>query len=158
MTYWLAWEEPRAVGDLVHVEKFFARNLGGLIHARTRVPGRLGKATSRTSSMYVDEKSDEHDKPAVITEPYEKAFTAANVKKEQDFHESDLTFSVRAQVKGKETIIEFTLKPNDNASKILKEALADADHTLSVDWTHRHYVQDDEYIPHGEDIEAFLNR
>ena len=29
-----------------------------LIHARTRVPGRLGKATSRTPSMYVDEKSD----------------------------------------------------------------------------------------------------
>jgi type I restriction enzyme M protein len=103
-------------------------------------------------------QTDEHDKPAVITEPYEKAFTAANVKKEQDFHESDLTFSVRAQVKGKETIIEFTIKPNDNASKILKEALADADHTLSVDWTHRHYVQDDEYIPHGEDIEAFLKR
>jgi hypothetical protein len=25
MTYWLAWDEPRAVGDLVHVEKFFAR-------------------------------------------------------------------------------------------------------------------------------------
>jgi sirohydrochlorin ferrochelatase len=47
--------EPRAVGDLVHVEKFFARNL----HTRTRVPGRLGKATSRTPSMYVDEKSDE---------------------------------------------------------------------------------------------------
>ena len=59
MTYWLAWEEPRAVGDLVHVEKFFARNLGGLIHTRTRVPGRLGKATSRTPSTYVDEKSDE---------------------------------------------------------------------------------------------------
>jgi hypothetical protein len=56
---WLAWEEPRAVGDLVHVETFFVRNLGGLIHARTRVPGRLGKATSRTPSMYVDEKSDE---------------------------------------------------------------------------------------------------
>jgi hypothetical protein len=32
----------------VQVEKFFARNLGGLIHTRTRVPGRLGKATSRT--------------------------------------------------------------------------------------------------------------
>ena len=56
---WLAWEEPRAVGDLGHVEKFFARNLGGLIHARTRVPGRLGRATSCTPSMYVDEKSDE---------------------------------------------------------------------------------------------------
>src|ERR1700739_1658169 len=59
MTYWLALEETRAVGDLVHSEKFFARNLGGLIHARTRVPGGLGKATSRTPSMYVDEKSDE---------------------------------------------------------------------------------------------------
>ena len=32
MAYWLAWEEPCAVGDLVHVETFFARNLGGLIH------------------------------------------------------------------------------------------------------------------------------
>jgi hypothetical protein len=32
---------------------------GGLIHARTRVPGRLGRATSRTPSMYVDEKSVE---------------------------------------------------------------------------------------------------
>ena len=30
--------------------------------------------------------------------------------------------------------------------------------TISVQWTHRHYVQDDEYIPHGEDIEAFLKR
>src|SRR5712671_2743393 len=56
---WLAWEEPRAVGDLVHVEKFFARNLGGLIHARSCVPGRLGKAISRAPSMHVDEKSDE---------------------------------------------------------------------------------------------------
>jgi hypothetical protein len=43
----------------VQVEKFFARNLVGLIHARTRVPARLGKATSRTPSTYVDEKSDE---------------------------------------------------------------------------------------------------
>ena len=52
MTYWLAWEGPRAVGDLVHVETFFARNLGDLIHAR------LVKAISRTPGMYVDEKSD----------------------------------------------------------------------------------------------------
>jgi hypothetical protein len=59
MAYWLAWEEPRAVGDLAHVEKLFARNLGGLIHARSSVPGRLGKAISRTPSMHVDEKSDE---------------------------------------------------------------------------------------------------
>ncbi len=43
---WLAWEEPRAVGDLVHVEKFFARNLGSLIRVRTGKPGRFKKATA----------------------------------------------------------------------------------------------------------------
>jgi len=36
--------------------------------------------------------------------------------------------------------------------------MAEVEETLSVEWTHRHYVQDDEYIPHGEDIEAFLRR
>jgi hypothetical protein len=60
MAKWLAWEEPRAVGDLVHVEKFFARNLDP---CPDRQAGRL-KATSRTPSMYVDEKSDEAIVPA----------------------------------------------------------------------------------------------
>jgi hypothetical protein len=42
----------------VHVGKFFARNLGGLIRARTCAgPAREGK--SRTPSMYAGEKSDE---------------------------------------------------------------------------------------------------
>jgi hypothetical protein len=36
--------EPRAVVDLVHVEKFFARNLGGLIRDRRSIPVRLMKA------------------------------------------------------------------------------------------------------------------
>src|ERR1700720_3710987 len=58
MAYWLAWEEPRAVGDLVHVGKFFARNLGGLIRART-CAGPAREGNSRTPSMYADEKSDE---------------------------------------------------------------------------------------------------
>jgi type I restriction enzyme M protein len=42
--------------------------------------------------------------------------------------------------------------------QVFKEAWPNADETLAVEWTHRHYVQDDEYIPHGEDIEAFLKR
>ncbi len=46
MAKWLAWEEPRAVGDLVHVEMFFARNLGSLICARRGKPGRFLKATA----------------------------------------------------------------------------------------------------------------
>jgi type I restriction enzyme M protein len=29
---------------------------------------------------------------------------------------------------------------------------------VSVEWTHRDYVKDDEYVPYGEDIEAFLKR
>ena len=42
----------------MHVGKFFARNLGGLIRARTCAgPAREGK--SRTPSMYAGEKSDE---------------------------------------------------------------------------------------------------
>jgi type I restriction enzyme M protein len=103
-------------------------------------------------------QTDEKDQPANITEPYKNAWTAANVKKEQDFYESDLTFRVRMTVKGKEKTVEFTVKAKDNASKKFKESLHDADETLAVEWTHRHYVEDNEYIPHGEDIPAFLKR
>jgi type I restriction enzyme M protein len=103
-------------------------------------------------------QTDEHDQPATITEPYEKAFTAANLAKEQAFHESDLTFRVRMKADEKEKTVEFTLKPADSAAKSLKAALGDQSEILGVEWTHRHYVQDDEYIPHGEDIAAFLKR
>src|SRR3977135_4543519 len=58
MAYWLAWEEPRAVGDLVHVEKFFARNLGGLTRARP-CAGPPREGDSRTRGMYADKKSEE---------------------------------------------------------------------------------------------------
>ena len=44
MAYWLAWDEPRAVADLAHVEKFFVRNLGDLIRVRQGMPDRLMKA------------------------------------------------------------------------------------------------------------------
>jgi hypothetical protein len=51
-----------AVGDFVHVEKFFVRNLGGLIHARTRVPGRLGNPTG-----HIVTKADCHCRASVIS-------------------------------------------------------------------------------------------
>ena len=103
-------------------------------------------------------QTDEHDKPAIVTEPYEKTFTAANLSKEQEFHDSDLTFRVRAKVEKKEKTVEFVLKPADRAAKKFKAALGERPEILSVEWTHRHYVQDEEYIPHGEDIAAFLKR
>ena len=103
-------------------------------------------------------QTDEHDQPTIITEPYEKTFTAANIAKEQTFHDSDLTFRVRMKADGGEKTVEFALKPPDSAPKKLKAALGDRPEILSVEWTRRHYVQDDEYIPHGEDIAAFLQR
>ena len=42
----------------MHVEKFFARNLGGLTRART-CAGPAREGNSRTPSMDADEKSDE---------------------------------------------------------------------------------------------------
>lgn len=101
---------------------------------------------------------DAHDNPAVITEPYEKAFTPANVKKEQAFYASDLTFRARVKRGDAEKTTELTLTPKDNAAKKFKDAFGDRPEILSVEWTHRHYVEDDEYIPHGDDIEAFLER
>ena len=107
-------------------------------------------------------QTDANDQPATLTEPYEKAFTAANLKKEQEFHDSDLTFRVRVKADDQEKTITIALKPADSAAKKLKAALGDSTalwpEILSVEWTHRHYVADDEYIPHGEDIAAFLQR
>jgi len=103
-------------------------------------------------------QTDEHDQPAMITEPYEKAFTAANLKKEQAFYSSDLAFRVRVKTDDKEKTVEFVLKPADNAARKLNATLGDRLEAASVEWTHRHYVQDYEYIPHGEDIDAFLKR
>ncbi len=101
---------------------------------------------------------DEHDQPAIVTEPYEKTFTAGNVKREQEFYASDLTFRARVHADGAEKTVELALKPKDNAVKKFKAAFGNGAEILSVEWTHRHYVQNDEYIPHGEDIAAFLKR
>ena len=112
---------------------------------------------------------------AIVTEPYEKSFTAVTVTKEQAFYcceptslapsggdgrgeGATITFRARVKKRGKESTVQLTLTAKDNASKKFKAAFGDADEILSVEWTHRHYVSDDEYIPHGEDIEAFLKR
>jgi len=103
-------------------------------------------------------QTDESDKPGMITEPYTKAFTPANIAKEQAFYESDLTFGVRVKSGNGEKVIELVLKPKDKVPKTLKDALGDEPDVLSVEWTHRHYVEDDEHIPYGENIAAFLER
>ena len=132
-------------------------------------------------------QTDENDQPAVITETYEKTFTAQNIKKEQEFYASELKFDVRLTdpATDRKDVVNFTLKPEDSFPKIFEQKVRAAfkqeldviekDITeaaekrkavkkfldglsTEVEWTHRHYVKDDEYIPYGEDIETFLNR
>ncbi len=101
---------------------------------------------------------DENDQPAIVTEPYEKTFTAATLKKEQEFYDSDLTFSVRLINEGIEKIEILKITAKDDATKKFKALMEGRPEVVSVTWTHRHYVKDDEYIPHGENIEEFLKR
>ena len=130
-------------------------------------------------------QTDENDQPAYLTEPYAKAFTPANIKKEQQFYESDLDFNIRLKLNTVERKISFTLGPKDSFVKIfekevrkafaeeiakLTENLATAKEKnntinafikgleVAAEFTHRHYVSDNEYIQYGEDIEEFLKR
>lgn len=130
-------------------------------------------------------QTDEKDKPAYVTEPYTKAFTSANIKKEQEFYESDMEFRIKLKSDSSEKEITFILSPKDDFAKLyekkVKEAFADEIKALTKDikdtsdknkaikslinslelnaeYTHRHYISDNEYIQHGEDIEEFLKR
>ncbi|MFC1788979.1 N-6 DNA methylase [Thermodesulfobacteriota bacterium] len=130
-------------------------------------------------------QTDENDEPAWLTEPYTKAFTPANIKKEQQFYESDLDFRIRLKLETVDREISFTLAPEDSFVKIfekeVKEAFAGEIAKLTenldaateknraikafikrlevaAEFTHRHYVSDNEYIQYGEDIEEFLKR
>jgi len=133
-------------------------------------------------------QTDEQDLPAIVTEPYEKAFTAANIAKEQAFYASELKFNIHLtdSHSGSTNTVAFTLEAEDSYAEKLAKALCEAyptepiaaqikattnasnsrkavqsfldSHAVKIEWTHRHYIQDDEYIPHGEDIEAFLKR
>ena len=132
-------------------------------------------------------QTDEDDKPAIVKERYEKAFTAQNIKKEQEFYDSELKFNVNLTnpTTGSTARVDFVLKPADSFPRIYEQRVKAAfkaeldviekeitDNTekkkavrkfldelsADVEWTHRHYVKDDEYIAYGEDIETFLSR
>ena len=129
-------------------------------------------------------QTDENDQPAFITEPYEKTLTPANIKKEQTFYDSELVFNLTVSDGKQQKPLTLTLQAKDIFDTVcrkalktlfkveLKQALAGLNSkgqaaaekaffnglTLSdVEYRHRHYVQDNEYIPHGEDIQAFLD-
>lgn len=58
-------------------------------------------------------QTDENDQPAVVTEPYTKAFTAANMKRELDFHASEITFRATIKTGRQERPVELVLCPGD---------------------------------------------
>lgn len=132
-------------------------------------------------------QTDENDQPAIITEKYEKSFTAVNIAREQAFYNSKLEFNLGLTSKesGCYAIVAFTLQPEDSFSKTYERIVCQAFPSeiekitrafpeatakkkavkrfiealeVHAHWTHRHYVKDEEYIPYGEDIEAFLKR
>jgi len=130
-------------------------------------------------------QTDEYDKPMIITEPFTMTLTQANVKKAQEFFASDITFSLNITADGTTKRVDLSLTPQDSFSKkfeamimssfkeeiaalFTKDASAKEEHkaikkfiqgvTIEATYTHRHYVEDTEYIPFGEDPEAFLKR
>jgi type I restriction enzyme M protein len=113
-------------------------------------------------------QTDENDQPAVVTEPYEKSFTAANIAREQAFYDSELEFKLGLtdEESGCFAIVAFTLAADDSFSKVYENVVREAfsseieaqtkkiaDATAKkkavkrfidslqteVEWTHRHY-------------------
>ena len=75
-----------------------------------------------------------------------------------EFYDSELTFRIRIQSEDAEKVETLVLNPTDNVTKKFKYFMNDRPEIIAIEWTHRHYVKDDEYIPYGEDIETFLQR
>lgn len=130
-------------------------------------------------------QTDENDQPAFIREPYEKALTPATIKKEQSFYDSELVFYLAVSDGKQQKPLTFTLQAKDVFDTVYRKAVktlfktelelalaelnvkdqAAAEKSFinglilsDVEYRHRHYVQDNEYIPHGEDIQSFLER
>lgn len=103
-------------------------------------------------------QTDENGKPEVINERYDKDFSVINIKKEQAFYNCDLIFHVCLQTLSGEETIQFSISSKEDIVNKFKKMFGSKPEILSVSWTHPHYVDDDEYIPFGVDINAFLKR
>lgn len=113
-------------------------------------------AYQKVSVVYWEHGDD--GEPGSVTERYTKTFSAQNLRKEQLFYDSLLRFRVTGSTRtGTETIV-LDVTPGDSAAKKHKELTKHFEEILEIEYTHRNYVKDDEYIPAGEDIEPWLNR
>jgi len=118
-------------------------------------------------------QTDENEEPAFITEVFDVKLNNSNVKKKFDFY-GDLDFEISFELEGKKYAytLAITQKSKPFETELANLIKADFpslkeqkpkelfDWFLSleptVNYTHRHYIEDNEYIPYGEDIESFL--
>ncbi|MDA3938546.1 MAG: class I SAM-dependent DNA methyltransferase, partial [Spirochaetia bacterium] len=122
-------------------------------------------------------QTDETDKPMIITEDFEVQLSNGNVKKKFDVY-GDLEFEVTIKhPEGMEKGYTIQIKEGSKSFEAQLAEFAKVDFSelaslktaakvvkaiknweLSAKYTHKHYIQDDEYTPYGEDIETFLKR
>lgn len=124
-------------------------------------------------------QTDENDKPMKITEKFSVGLNQSNVKKKFEFF-GDLEFNLNIELPeefgSKKTKLSFVYNGEGNfesyvvgklsekyaeiRSKLDNKGLKDFFKRLVIDaeYTHNHYIEDYEYIPFGEDIQAFLDR
>jgi type I restriction enzyme M protein len=122
-------------------------------------------------------QTDENDEKAYKTTEFDKTQTSGNFKKIQDYYKKDLTFDVKVKVsEDKEVsftlklkssqpfLTEFTKKLKVEFKKEFKDLSAKDITALiktfqtNITYTHPYFINDNEYIPFGENIKAFLNK
>lgn len=81
-----------------------------------------------------------------------------NTKTEKDFayHKVSVVFWQHDEIDQPAMVTEAYER--DNPAIPFRKLMNGSPEVVSVQWTHRHYLQDDEYIPFGLDIDAFLKR
>ncbi len=101
-------------------------------------------------------QTDAEDRPLWKKEPYERKFTATELKKDQMFYAPETLIYTVKFADGTED--EFWVSPKTDITKELKKFLHEHAEVQSVVVEHPEYVEDSEYIPFEKDIETFLNR
>ena len=121
-------------------------------------------------------QTDEDENKAYQTTKFTKAFTSASFKTIQEYYREPLVFKVKGEwMEVKAFEFELTLKANQpflteynkELKKIFKSEFKNLNATeitaliknfdVEIFYTHPHFIDDNEYIPYGKDIEQFLN-
>jgi type I restriction enzyme M protein len=121
-------------------------------------------------------QTDEDENQAYKTSEFTKALTPASFKTIQEYYREPLVFKIKGEwLNVKEFEFELTLKANQpfiteynkELKKIFKNEFKKFDakeitaliknFDVEIFYTHPYFIDDNEYIPYGKDIEQFLN-